>query len=98
MGKIIIWKDQPLARLREISNYLEDEFSLAVAKKFLEKVASKADRLADYPDSGQATRYKTVRRFRIDKYHSLFYRAHGRKIFILFLWDGRQDPRKNPYR
>lgn len=85
MDKAIIWKDQPLTRLRDISSYLVDEFSLTVAEKFLEKVASKVDRLVEYPDSGQVTRYKTVRRYRIDKYHSLFYRVHGRKLFILFL-------------
>lgn len=97
MDKIIIWKKQPLVRLKEITVYVVDEFSLSVAEKFLEKVTTKVERLSEYPESGQATRFKTIRRYRLDKYHSLFYRVKGRKIFILFLWDGRQHPGKNMY-
>ena len=95
--RVIIWKDQPLERLRQIANYLIEEFSASSADKFLDKVAAKVDRIAAYPESGHLTRFKTVRRVRVDKYHSLYYRPQGRKIFVLYLWDGRQDPKKNPY-
>lgn len=86
-----------MVRIRQISDYLTEEFSASVADKFLGKVADKVDRIAEYPEMGQRTRYKTIRRMRVDKYNSLYYRHHGQKIFILYMWDGRQDPGKNPY-
>jgi plasmid stabilization system protein ParE len=70
---------------------------IEVADKFLDKIALKIDRISDYPETGHPTRFKAVRRVRIDKYHSLYYRIQKKKIIILYLWDGRQDPKKNLY-
>jgi plasmid stabilization system protein ParE len=98
MGKcLIIWKNLPLERIRQVADYLIEEYSTSVAEKFLDKLAAKIDRIADYPESGQRTRFKTVRRIRVDKYHNIYYRQHGQKIFILYFWDGRQEPRSNIY-
>jgi len=97
MGRAIIWKNQPLQRIRQIADYLTEEFSASVADKFLDKVSAKVDRISEYPEMGHRTRYKTVRRMRVDRYNSLYYRQHGQKIFILYMWDGRQEPGKNPY-
>jgi plasmid stabilization system protein ParE len=96
--KIILWKDQPKRQLQELLTYLKEHDSHTAASNFLKKLKVKSNRLKKYPGSGQRTRFKTIRRVRLDKYRSLFYRVHGRKIFILFLWDGRQDPARNPYK
>jgi plasmid stabilization system protein ParE len=96
-GCIIVWKNRPIQQARQISNYLTDEYSAEVADKFLDKIALKIDRISDYPETGHPTRFKAVRRVRIDKYHSLYYRIQKKKIIILYLWDGRQDPKKNLY-
>ena len=95
--RLIIWKEQPLEYIRQIANYLIEEFSASAADKFLDKVSNKVDRIAAYPESGQITRFKNVRRLKVDKYHSIYYRSQGNKIFIIFMWDGRQNPQKNPY-
>ena len=96
--KIIRWNDRPQRQLKAILAYLVDNYSLTTAEKFLSKVESKLEQIQRYPESGQPTKYKSVRRLRFDKHHSIFYRMHGRKIFVVFIWDSRQHPNKNPYR
>jgi plasmid stabilization system protein ParE len=78
--------------------YVTENFSRSAAARLLEKIDAKSLQVAKYPEIGQKTRYKTVRRLRVNKRLSFFYRVHGRKIFILFLWDNKQHPGRNPYR
>lgn len=84
MGRSIIWKNQPIQRVREVANYLTHEFSVGTADKFLDSVADKVDWLADYPTAGYPTRFKTVRRVRVGKHYSLFYRVMGAKFSSFF--------------
>ncbi len=95
--KVITWKDRPRDQLLELLTYLITNFSQDAANRLLKKLDLKTRQLIQYPEIGQRTRFKTVRRLRIDKRLSVFYRVHGRIIFILFLWDNRQDPKRNPY-
>ena len=49
-------------------------------------------------NSGRPTRFKTVRRVRIGKHNSFYYRVSGSKLIVLFIWDGRMEPgKKTPY-
>jgi plasmid stabilization system protein ParE len=69
--KIILWKDQPKRQLQELLTYLKEHDSHTAASNFLKKLKVKSNRLKKYPGSGQRTRFKTIRRVRIDKYRSL---------------------------
>ncbi|MFN0034839.1 MAG: type II toxin-antitoxin system RelE/ParE family toxin, partial [Saprospiraceae bacterium] len=89
MAKTVIWKPKASRQYRRLLLYLRDEFSEATAEKFAGKVTAKSRQMADYPESGHPTRYKTVRRVRIGKYNSFYYRVSGSKLIILFIWDGR---------
>ncbi|MBP6825480.1 MAG: type II toxin-antitoxin system RelE/ParE family toxin [Saprospiraceae bacterium] len=96
--KVIVWKEKPAAQLRELLEFLEKEFSVSAAEKLLKQLEEKFARIKRYPESGHSTPYKTVRRVRAGQHLNIFYRMHGSKIFIVFLFDGRQHPDKNPYR
>ena len=98
MVKTISWKPKASQQYHEIIRYLKAEFSEAVAEKFVRRVTEKTELLARYPESGQPTRYKTIRRKKIGRYNYFYYRISGAKIIILFIWDGRMDPDRNPYR
>ena len=55
--------------------------------------------LKRYPEIGRKSRKrKTIRMVRVDKYRQLFYRIKGKKLIVVFFFDGRQHPDKNPYR
>ena len=97
MGKRVIWKKRPLRQVRAIENYLRIEFGGKSVDDFLAKMERKMEQLCKYPDSGHLTRFKTVRRVRIGKHNSFYYRVSGSKLIILFIWDGRMEPEKNPY-
>ncbi len=98
MAKTISWKPKAAQQYREIIRYLKEEFSEAVAARFVRNVTEKTGLLAHYPESGHTMRFKTVRRKKIGRYHSFYYRVAGAKVIILFIWDGRMDPERNPYR
>ena len=75
-SKIIRWNERPQRQLKELLVYIIENYSSGAADKFLSKIEIKLQQIRDYPEAGQLTRYKSVRRLRIDKYHSL---SHSRK-------------------
>ncbi len=97
MAKRINWKPKAARQYRELIDYLKEEFSEATAEKFVEKVTAKLSQIERYPEIGHVTRYKTVRRVKVGKYNSFYYRIAGSPIIILFVWNAKQDPGKNPY-
>jgi plasmid stabilization system protein ParE len=98
MDKTITWKPKAIQQYHDLVQFLKDEFSEATAEKFVEKVTAKMAQLERYPESGLATRLKTVRRAKVGKLNSFYYRISGTKVIILFVWNARQDPKNNPYR
>ena len=71
--KVILWNNRPQQQLRAILTYLLENNSYNTAEKFLAKVDSKLEQVKKYPESGHPTKYKSVRRMRFDKHHSIFY-------------------------
>ena len=98
MDKIVTWKPNAVQQYLGLVQYLRDEFSEATAQKFVEKVTAKMALLERYPESGQSTRFKTIRRVKIGKHNTFYYRTTTTKVIVLFVWNSRQDPGKNPYR
>ncbi|MBK9015864.1 MAG: type II toxin-antitoxin system RelE/ParE family toxin [Saprospiraceae bacterium] len=84
-------------QILEIEAYLLENFSRREVDKFLDKLYQKLEMLEKFPESGQRTRFKTIRRLRINRLTSLFYRIQGSYIVIHFVWNNRQDPSKNPF-
>lgn len=96
MAKTVVWKPRANQQILEIEAYLFEKFSQREVDRFLEKLYQKVEFLEKFPEGGQRTRLKTIRRFRINRYTSLFYRIQGDFIVIHFVWDNRQDPQRNP--
>lgn len=97
MAKTIIWKRKAALQVLEIQNYLSEHFSPREADRFLDKLYQKLGFLQQYPEMGQRTRFKTIRRIRINPLISLFYRVHGANILIILVWNNKQDIQQNPY-
>ncbi len=99
MAKTVIWKNKASLQLREVLTFLRNQYSQRTAEAFLEKVFERLDRIQKFPETGQPLqRFKNVRRLRVGKNHYLVYRIFGQNIAIIFVWDNRMDPAKNPYR
>ncbi|MCF8246475.1 MAG: type II toxin-antitoxin system RelE/ParE family toxin [Saprospiraceae bacterium] len=97
MAKTVVWKRIANQQILEIEAYLLENFSAQAVDKFLGKLYQKLEMLERFPESGQRTRLTTIRRLRINRLISLFYRIQGDYIVIHFVWNNRQDPAKNPY-
>jgi plasmid stabilization system protein ParE len=98
MAKRVSWKNKASLQLLDALIYLKNEFSDTIAENFLEKIEAKTKQLSQYPEIGHATPYKTIRRIKIGKRHSLYYRLDGNRVIVIYLWDHFQHPDKNPYK
>ena len=98
MAKTVKWSKKSLKSLRSIVNYLQDEVSENVANNFIDTVYRQIDSLTKHPDKGRrALKTKTIRFVNIDKHRQLFYRVHGKTLFISIFFDTRQNPNKRSY-
>ena len=98
MARQIVWNKRAVVHFNEIVDYLETEVSERSAMDFVIRLDDLIEKLNEYPEIGRKTRnYNTVRQYRIDKYKKLYYRKHGKKLIIVFIFDERQNPESNPY-
>lgn len=99
MGKRIVWKLKSQRQIREIERYFKEELGTVQAfDNFLDALYECLARIADYPESGRPTGYKTVRYWKVDDHRSVFYRIKPDRIIIILIWNSRQHPDKNPIR
>ena len=98
MVKKVKWNNLATSSLSLIAEYLESETSYAAAIRFVNLVYDKIDVLKKYPEMGRrAPNTKTIRFIKIDKNRRMYYRKHGTTLYIVWFFDTRQDPSKNPY-
>lgn len=97
MAKTVVWKPTANQQILDIEAYLLENFSPQTVDKFLDKLYQKLEMLERFPESGQRTKFKTIRRLRVNRIISLFYRIQGSYIVVHFVWNSRQNPKKNPY-
>ncbi|MGN6195227.1 MAG: type II toxin-antitoxin system RelE/ParE family toxin [Ginsengibacter sp.] len=53
--------------------------------------------LLEHPDKGKNCKFPNVKRLLITPHNKLFCRTKGKNIYIITLFDMRQDPKKNKY-
>ena len=97
MVKKIVWTKEALENKFDILNYWtvrnkSNEYSRKLNKLFREttKVIQK------FPNLGRPTKRKDIKSIQSREY-LVFYKESEDSIFILHLWDGRQDPAKRKY-
>ena len=98
MVKKVRWNKSATSSLSQIAEYLAHEVSEETAIRFVNLVYDKIDILKKYPEMGRpATKTKTVRFVKVDKNRRMYYRKNGNTLHIVWFFDTRQDPAKNPY-
>ena len=98
MAQKIVWNKSARIKLDEITTYLEEEFSEETAKKFIQKFFDRLEILSRYPTLGRPSKKKKqIRCYKIDKNRNLYYRVDGNLLFVVYIFDSRQSPDKNPY-
>jgi plasmid stabilization system protein ParE len=98
MVKTVKWNKSATSSLSALAEYLEHEASYDTAIRFVNLVYAKIDKLMKYPEIGRiAPKTKSIRLINVDKKQRMYYRKHGSILYIVWFFDTRQDPDKNPY-
>lgn len=86
------------ADLQKIIEFLEEQWSLELAIRFINRYYQKLDLIESMPGVGfLSQKDPKVRKVKIDKYNSICYEAGSEVITILRILDNRSNPDANPY-
>lgn len=85
-------------KVTDLLAYLEQSWNKKVAQDFKQILDRKMLQLIKEPDSGRnSQKIAGVQWILITKHNKLFYRIKGDIIYMITLFDTRQDPKKNKY-
>ena len=94
MAKQVIWSPRSRRELNEILEYWIHRNKSNSYSKNLKKLFEEATQLiSQHPNMGKLTNDKTAR-FKVVRDYLMIYEEANDKIYILTIWDGRQDPEK----
>ena len=94
----VVWGKKAETIYFDTLEYLAREFSLQAAENLIEAFDQAISRIAEHPTAYRPTIVDPQIRFiLVGKHRRLYYRLRGKVIRIVFIFDTRQDPDKNPY-
>ena len=95
MALKIQWTKRAEKSFNRIVEYLEEEWSEASTKKFVQKTNKLLSQIAENPEICPAIEGKEdVRKGMVTKQTSVFYRVKDKFIQLITFWDNRRNPDK----
>jgi len=95
MPKQVIWSPQSESDLFQIVDYLQKNWEVKVAIKFVDIIDEIINQISLNPRQFPVIqKSKKIRKYVITKHNSLYYRERKELIDILRIYDNRQDPYK----
>ena len=92
----IIFKKRFRNKLKDLLDYIENEFGLLVAQRFTKQLDKKFMTLQQQPFIGQpSVCIQNIRSIHAGKHNRLYYRIEGNKIVIINMYDTRINIKKN---
>lgn len=95
MALKVVWSDEAIKTFERNIDYLLSNWSEKEVKKFLLQTQYIISRLQEHPESYHPSmKNKRVRRARMNKYITLYYRFYSsrKEIVLLSFWNTKQDP------
>jgi plasmid stabilization system protein ParE len=93
----IKWTKRASAGFEETFKYIEHEWGIKSAHRFIHKVNTLLNALKNQPEFGKIeVEEKGIRAFVFSRQNTIFYRVKGNKLVVLKIFDNRQDPDKKP--
>lgn len=87
-----------LSKTIKLINYLEKKWGRRVAEEFKKRLDRRILQISETPQIGtNSIKLPNVKRIVLTKHNKLFYKIKGNTIYIITLFDTRQDPKKNKY-
>ena len=95
MALEISWSEEADANLAEIITYLQKNWTDRELKRFSKTLEEKINLISEYPLLyKQSERLHGTRECVITKHNTLFYIVDKTTIYIVSIWDNRQNPEK----
>lgn len=91
------WSDESKRTFEENIDYLLKAWSDKEVRQFVQQAMYVISRLQEHPESyNPSLKNQRVRRARLNKYITLYYRYYRSRgeIILLSFWNTRQDPRR----
>lgn len=92
MARKVIWTPQAETDLLRICEYLDREWGDRVRSAFLDEVDEVVGLIISFPNMYRSSDFRDVREAVITRHNILFYRIAKDTIYLLSIWDTRQDP------
>lgn len=94
MAKQVVWSPRSRRELNEILEFwIQHNKSNSYSKKLTKLFEEATQLISQHPNMGRVTNDKTAR-FKVVRDYLMIYEEVNDKIYILTIWDGRQDPEK----
>lgn len=100
MAVEVKWSEESKKTFDDNIAYLLKEWSEKEVRSFVQQTEYVLSRLQEHPESyNPSLKHKLVRRARLNKYITLYYRYYSsrKEIILLSFWNTRQDPRRLKY-
>ena len=95
---MIIWRKRATRQFLSMLDWLTQEGYQKAADSLIVRTDEIAQKVHARPEIGKPSRtFKSVRSYRIDEHRRLYYSVKGKKLFVVAVLDGRQNPDRNPY-
>ncbi|MGV3768174.1 MAG: type II toxin-antitoxin system RelE/ParE family toxin [Chitinophagaceae bacterium] len=94
------WSEEAKITFDEHIRYLLTEWSQKEVKNFIQQTEYVISRLEEHPESyNPSIKNKRVRRARLNKYITLYYRHYTtrKEIILLSFWNTKQNPERLKY-
>ncbi len=94
MSNKVFWSGKAKDDYRNILLYLQQNWTLNEVQKFTGKVERNISNLLSNSEIGTISKKKLIRRLVVSKQISLYYKIKQGDIYIVTLFDNRQNPGK----
>lgn len=94
-GYKIKWSVRAVNDFNQIIRYLSENWNEREIKKFVRQIDKNIDYIQTSPSAFPATSCRPgLRRCVVSKIHTLYYLIQGKTIYLITIWDNRQDVQK----
>jgi len=90
----IIWSEEAINNLRDIIDYLENNWTEREVKKFVYKLEKLIDTIKNQPFAFPASKKMGIRRVVLTRQATIYYEIFNDTIKIVTIFDSRQNPEK----
>ena len=98
MAYTIVWSTEAEKDYRNIILYLNENWSVRSAEKFISYTFSKLEQLAEMPSRARATSKEKIYVYKLDKKNALFFSIEeDNHLLILSIYPYKKDIRRSKY-